>query len=77
MQKTYTGETRRFIRRRVKEHYPDIFLKLNHKSTLAEHSQDTKHPIKIEDMKVLAQVDNWSIRRIREVIKIVKNLIPS
>ena len=29
--------------------------------------------IKIEDMQVLAQVDNWSKRRIREAIEIVKN----
>ena len=32
-----------------------------------------KHPIKIEDMKVLARVDNWSLRGIREPIEIVKN----
>ena len=43
-----------------------------HKSTLVGHSHGTKHPIKIEDMKVLAHVDNWSLRRIREAIKIAK-----
>ena len=40
---------------------------------MGEHSHDTKHPIKIEDIKVLAQLDNWSRRRIKEAIEIVKN----
>ena len=71
--KAYIGETGRSIRTRVKEHCADIRLNRTHKSALAEHSHNTKHPIKIEDMQVLAQVDNWSKRRIREAIEIVKN----
>ena len=71
--KTYIGETERSIRTRVKEHYADICLNRTHNSALAEHSHNTKHPIKIKDMQVLAQVDNWSRRRIREAIEIIKN----
>jgi len=71
--KAYIGETGRSIRTRVKEHCADIRLNRTHKSALAEHSHNTKHPIKVEDMQVLAQVDNWSRRRIREAIEIVKN----
>ena len=71
--KTYIGETRRSIRTRVKEHSADIRLNRTHKSALAEHSHNTKHPIKIEDTQVLAHVDNWSRRRVREAIEVVKN----
>jgi hypothetical protein len=31
-----------------------------------------KHPVKIEDMAILASVDSWSKRRVREDIEIVK-----
>ena len=72
--KTYIDETGWSIRTRVKEHCPDIHLNRTHKSLLAENSHNKKHPIKIEYMKVLVQVDNWSRRRIREAIEIVKNL---
>ena len=71
--KAYIGETGRSIQTRVKEHCADIRLDKTHKSALVEPSHGTKHPIKIEDMKFLAQVDNWSLRRIREAIEIVKN----
>ena len=71
--KAYIGETGRSIKTRVKEHYADIRLNRTQKSALAQHSHGTKHPIRIEDMKVLAHVDNWSLRRIREAIEIVKH----
>ena len=71
--KAYIGETGRSIRTRVKEHCAHIRLNRMQKYALAQHSYGTKHPIKMEDMKVLAQVDNWSLRRVREVIEIVKN----
>ena len=72
-EKAYIGETRRSIQTRVKEHCADIRLNRTQKYALAQHSDGTKHPIRIEDMKVLAQVDNWSLRRVREAIEIVKN----
>ena len=71
--KAYIGETGRSIKTRVKEHCADIRLNRTQKSALAQHSHGTKHPIRIEDMKVLAHVDNWSLRRIREAIEIVKH----
>ena len=48
--KTYIGETGQSIRTRVKEHYADICFNRTYKSALAEHSHNTKHPMKIEDM---------------------------
>ena len=69
----YIGERGRSIRSSVKEHYADIWLGGTQNSTLAQHSHGTKHPIKIEDMKVLAHVDNWSLRWIREAIEIGKH----
>ena len=72
-EKAYIGEMGRSIWTKVKEHYADIMLDRMDKSPLAEHSHGTKHPIRIEDMKVLSQVDNWSLRRIREAIEIIKN----
>ena len=71
--KAYIGETTRSIRTKVKEHYADIWLDRTQKSALVWHSHGTKHPIKIEDMKVLAHVDNWSLRRITESIEIAKH----
>ena len=56
--KAYIGETGWSIRTKVKEHCADICLNRPHKSALAEHSHNTKHPIKVKDMQVLAQVDN-------------------
>ena len=49
--KAYIGETGRSIQTRVKEHCADIRLNRTQKSSLAEHSHNTKHPIKIEDMQ--------------------------
>ena len=69
----YIDETGRSIRSSVKEHYADIRLYRTQNSTVAQHSHRTKHPIKIEDMKVLAHADNWSLRTIREAIEIVKH----
>ena len=71
--KAYISETGRSIRTSVKEHYGDIQLDRMQNSTLAQHSHGTKHPIKIEDMKVLAHADNLSSRRIRGAIEIVKH----
>jgi len=71
--KVYISERGRSIRTRVKENCADIWLDRTQKSTLAKHSHGTKHPIKIEDMKVLAHVDNWSLRRITESIEIAKH----
>ena len=48
-------------------------LSRTHKSSLAEHSHNTKHPIKMDDMQVLTQVNIWLRRRMREAIEIVKN----
>ena len=71
--KAYISETRRSIRTRVKEHCSNIRVNRMHKSALAQHSHGSKHPIRIEDMKVLAQVDNWSLRRVKKAMKIVKH----
>ena len=69
----YIGAIGKSIRTSVKEHYADIRLDRMQNSTLAQHSHGTKHPFKIEDMKVLAHADNSSLRRIGEAIEIVKH----
>ena len=71
--KAYIGQRGRSITTKVKEHYTDIWLDRMQKSSFAQHSHGTKHPIRIEDMKVLPHADNWSLRRIREAIEIVKH----
>ena len=71
--KAYIGQTGRSITTKVKEQYTDIWLDRMQKSAFAQHSHGTKHPIRIEDMKVLPHADNWSLRRIREAIEIVKH----
>ena len=71
--KAYIDKTRRSIRTKVKEHCADIPLDRTQKSALAQHCHGPKHPIKIEDMKFLPHADNWSLRRIREAIEIVKH----
>ena len=72
-QKAYIGETGRSITTKVREHYTDIWQDRMQKFAFTQHSHGTKHPIRIEDMKVLPHVDNWSLRRIREAIEIVKH----
>ena len=69
----YIGAIGNSIRTSVKEHYANIQLDRMQNSTLAQHSHGTKHPIKIEDMKVLAHADNLSFRRIKDAIEIVKH----
>ena len=69
----YIGAIGKSIRTNVKEYYVDIRLDRTQNYTLAQHSHGTKHPIKIEDMKVLAHADNLSLRRIKEAIEIVKH----
>jgi len=69
----YIGAIGKSIRTSLKEHYADVRLDRTQNSTLAQHSHGTKHPIRIEDMKVLPHADNWSLRRIREAIEIVKH----
>ena len=73
--KAYIGETWSSIQTRVKENCADIQLNRMQKFALAQHSHGTKHPIKMEDMKVLSQVDNWSLRRVREATKSLQTLI--
>jgi len=71
--KTYIRKIGRAIQTRIKEN--SVKLKLNRtcNSTLEKHSHNTKHPIKIKEMKILAKLDNWSKRRIKEAIKTIKN----
>jgi hypothetical protein len=71
--KTYIGETGRTINTRIKEHKADITHRRVKKSALAEHAHKTKHHIMIEDANVLARVDHWSKRRIREATEISEN----
>jgi hypothetical protein len=71
--KKYVREIGRPIQTIIKENSVNIQFNRTCKSTLAKHSHNTKHPIKIKEMKILVKLDNWSKKRIKEEIKTIKN----
>ena len=70
--KPYIGETGQSIMTRIQEH---VDIKHNHSkiSALAEHSRKTNHHICVEDSQVVAKIDHYHHRKLREAIEIVKN----
>lgn len=71
--KVYIGETGRSINTRLTEHKRHLRLLHPTKSAIAEHAIDTLHDIRFEDTKILANNKNWSTRKIREAIEILKH----
>jgi hypothetical protein len=70
--KQYIGEIGHSFRIRIQEHVIDIKHNRTRPSTLAEHSDKTKHHICIEEAKILAKIDHYHNRKFRESIEIEK-----
>ncbi|XP_053989899.1 uncharacterized protein LOC128882340, partial [Hylaeus volcanicus] len=70
--KEYIGQTGRLIRTRLNEHMNNIKNVNTEKSAVAEHFYRTNHVIEFDKANVLASIDNYQQRVIREAIEIVK-----
>lgn len=66
----YIGETGRSIQQRICEHATDLRHGRTKSSALAEHVDKTKHQFCIEEAKVIARVDRFHHRKLREAIEI-------
>ena len=68
----YIGETGRSISQRIHEHAADLKHNRSRSSALAEHAEKTKHHIFIEYAKVIARIDHFHHRKLREALEIEK-----
>ena len=68
----YIGETGRSINQRIHEHVADLRHGRSWSSALAEHVEKTNHHICIEDTKVIATIDHFHHRKLREALEIEK-----
>ena len=68
----YIGETGRPINQRICEHDADIEHRISRTSALAEHVEKTNHHICIEEAKVIARIDHFHHRKLREALEIEK-----
>ena len=66
----YIGETGRSIRQRIQEHVVDIRHNRSRTLALAEHVEKSCQHFCIEDSKVVARVDHFHHRKLREAIVI-------
>ena len=64
----YIGETGRSIRQKIWEHATDIKHNRPRTSALVEHVEKSCHHVCIEDSKVVAKVDHFHHRKLREAI---------
>ena len=71
--KTYIGETGRSIHTRIQEHAANIKHNRSKTSALVEHSSKTNHHICIENSKMVAKIDHYHHRKLREAIEIGRN----
>ena len=69
----YIGETSQSIRQRIFEHDADIRHNRSRTSALAEHAGKSCHHVCIEDSKVIAKVDHFHHRKLREAIEIERH----
>ena len=69
----YIGQTGRQISTRLKEHIGCVKKLKTEKSAIAEHFHNTNHSIDFENTKVIAKIDNYRDRTIREAIEIIKH----
>lgn len=71
--KSYIGETSRSIHTRIQEHVTNIKHNRSKTWALAEHSNKTKHHVCIENYRVVAKIDHYHHRKLREAIEIGKH----
>jgi len=71
--KSYIGQTCRSIKTRLKEHIANTFDNHISKSTIAEHSQNSKHLIYFDQAKILASTPYYSSCTIREALETEKH----
>ena len=69
----YIGETDQSLKVRLKEHGADICNQRIHTSALAEHSEKSKHHIRLEDTSLIAKENHYYRRRFKEVLEIIKH----
>ena len=75
--KVYIGETGRNISTRVKEHQAHGRLGHLDKSAIIKHSHEQDHRINWKETKLIAPVQFWHQRRVREAIEIKShNTVP-
>jgi len=65
----------RFINQRIHKHVADIRHNRSHSSDLVEHVANSKHHVCIENSQVIARVDHFHHRKLREAIEIEKHSI--
>ena len=68
----YIGKTSRSINQRICEHVADIKHRRSRSFALAEHAENTNHHICIEEAKVIARIDHFHHRKLREALEIEK-----
>ena len=68
----YIGETSRSINQRIQEHIADLIHCRSRSSAVAEHADKTNHHICIEDAEVIANIDHFHHRKLREALEIEK-----
>ena len=66
----YTGETKKQIRTRKREHEKAVFHRETEKSGLAEHNDDCQQTIEWENTRTLAIEHNYFRRKVRESLEI-------
>lgn len=71
--KSYIGETGRSFKQRIKEHEVDLRLNCCHTSALVEHANKAKHQLCLENTNILSKEENYSKRKFREALEIIKH----
>ena len=69
----YIGETGWSLKDRLKEHGDNICNQRICTSALAEHSENSKHHICLEETSMLAKENHYFKRRFREALEIIKH----
>ena len=64
----YIGETGQSINQRICQHAADLKHGRSRSSALAEHTEKTNHHICIEEAKVIARIDHFHHRKLREAL---------
>ena len=71
--KVYIGETGRDLPTRIKEHRAHGRKGEYEKSAIIKHSHTEDHIINWEEAHLIASIDQWHPRRIREALEIYKH----
>lgn len=70
----YVGETSHSINQRINEHSTNIKHGRTRSSALAEHAENTKHNVCIEEARVISKVAHFHHQKFREAIEIEKRM---